>query len=119
MRQKSSVMQTPQFVPRALTSDSVHEVQHAMRLNPGSPFWYLFALGNACFAMERCEECIAAYGKAIGKNPNFIFVQMLLASGLGQLGQSEGTDETLRECRRLNPQFSLDWAQNLIPYKDQ
>ena len=97
----------------------VRAVQHAMRLNPGSPFWYLFALGNACFAMERDEECVEACRQAVAKNQNFIFAQMLLAAGLGQLGQSEGADEALSECRRLNPSFSLDWSQNLIPYKDQ
>ncbi len=97
----------------------VRAVQHAMRFNPGSPFWYLFALGNACFAMERYEECIAACGKAIVKNPNFIFAQMLLASGLGQLGQAEGAEEALGACRRLNPHFSLAWAQNLVPFKEQ
>ena len=98
--------------------EGVRAVQHAMRLNPGSPFWYLFALGNACFAMERYEECVAACRKAIGKNPNFIFAQMLLASGLGHLGRSEGADGALGECRRLNPHFSLAWARNLIPYKE-
>ena len=99
--------------------EGVREVQHAMRLNPGSPFWYLFALGNACFAMWRYEECIEACNKAIEKNPNFIFAQMLLAAGLGHLGRTDGADKALAECRRLNPHFSLTWARNLIPYKEQ
>lgn len=97
----------------------VREVQYAMRLNPGSPFWYLFALGNACFAMSSDEECVTACKKAIEKNPNFIFAQMLLAAGLGQLDRTEGADRAIAECRRLNPQFSLEWAKNLIPYKEQ
>jgi adenylate cyclase len=97
----------------------VREVQLAMRLNPGSPFWYLFALGNACFAMWRYEECVEACGKAVDKNPNFIFAQMLLAAGLGQLGRTEEADRALAECRRLNPRFSLDWAKDLVPYKEQ
>jgi adenylate cyclase len=97
----------------------VRAVQYAMRLNPGSPFWYLFALGNACFAMERDEECVEACRNAISKNPNFIFAHMLLAAGLGQLGRSEGADGALAECRRLNPHFSMVWALNLIPYKEQ
>lgn len=99
--------------------ESVREVQHALRLNPASPFWYLFALGNACFATWRYEECIAACNKAIAKNPNFIFAQMLLGAGLGQLGRSDGARKALDECRRLNPHFSLDWAKNLIPFKEQ
>lgn len=97
----------------------VKEVQHAMRLNPESPFWYLFALGNACFAMWRFEECVAACAKAVAKNPNFIFAQMLLAAGLGQLGRSAEANRALDECRRLNPHFTLTWAENLIPFKEQ
>ena len=100
-------------------AEGVREVQLAMRLNPGSPFWYLFAIGNACFAMRRYEECVEACNKAIEKNPNFIFAQMLLAAGLGQLGRSDGADKALGECLRLNPHFSLTWAKNLIPYKEQ
>ena len=99
--------------------EGVRRVQHAVRLNPGSPFWYLFALGNACFAMWRYDECVEACAKAVEKNPNFIFAQMLLASGLGQLGRTEGAERALDECRRLNPRFSLNWAKNLIPYKEQ
>ena len=52
--------------------EGVRAVQHAMQLNPGSPFWYLFALGNACFAMRSYEECVIACKQAVGKNPNFI-----------------------------------------------
>ncbi len=99
--------------------EGVREVQHAMRLNPGSPFWYLFALGNACFAMWRYEECVQACSQAVEKNPNFIFAQMLLAAGLGQLGRNDGADAALAECRRLNSRFSLAWAKNLIPFKER
>lgn len=95
----------------------VKEVQLAMKLNPGSPFWYLFALGNACFAMGSYKECISACRRAIEKNPNFIFAQMLLAAGLGQLGQLDSANAALVECRRLNPFFSLEWSKKLIPYK--
>ncbi len=99
--------------------EGVREVQHAMRLNPGSPFWYLFALGNACFAMWRYEECVQACSQAVEKNPNFIFAQMLLAAGLGQLGRNDGADAALAECRRLNSRFSLAWAKNLIPFRER
>ena len=95
----------------------VREVQIAMRLNPGSPFWYLFALGNASFAMSSYKDCVAAGLKAIEKNPNFIFAHMLRASGMGHLGDAEGAGKALIECRRLNPGFSLAWAADLIPYK--
>ncbi len=97
----------------------VQEVQIAMRLNPGSPFWYFFALGNACFAMSSYKDCVAACTKAIEKNPNFIFAQMLLAASLGHIGMGAPAEKALNECRRLNPGFSLDWAKNLIPYKSK
>ncbi len=94
-------------------------LQHATRLNPESPFWYLFAHGNASFAMERNNECVEACRKSIVKNPNFMLAQMLLAAVLGQLGQFEEAGKALGECRRLNPRFSLEWAQNLIHYKEK
>ncbi len=98
--------------------EGVREVQHAMRLNPGSPFWYLFALGNASFAMGSFEDCVVACSQAVLKNPNFIFAHMLLAAGQGHLGQLDGAKQSLAECVRLNPGFSLAWAQNLIPFKE-
>jgi adenylate cyclase len=98
--------------------EGVREVQHAMRLNPGSPFWYLFALGNASFAMGSYADCVAACDQAVQKNPNFIFAHMLLASGQGHLGELAGAKHALAECVRLNPGFSLEWAQDLIPFKE-
>jgi len=98
--------------------EGVRQVQRAMRLNPGSPFWYLFALGNACFAMGRDEECVSACSQAVSKNPNFIFAQMLLAATQGHLGQLDKARHAVQECRRLNPVFSVEWARNLIPFKE-
>ena len=53
--------------------DSMASVEKSIHLNPGSPFWYLFAQGNAYYSMGRYPEAVAACIKAAIINPNFIF----------------------------------------------
>ena len=64
-------------------------------------------------------EGVAVCKKVIQKNPNFIYAPMLHAAGLRQLGQMEKAALAVDEWRRLNAEFSLNWAKNLFPYKKQ
>jgi adenylate cyclase len=98
--------------------ESMEWVEKAIRLNPGSPFWYLFAQGNAYFSMGRYAEAVAACVKAAISNPNFIFAHLLLLACYSNLGNQEECDAELKECLTRMPDLSISWAQEVMPYKN-
>ena len=99
--------------------ESMEWVEKAIHLNPGSPFWYLFAQGNAYFSMERYSEAIAACIKAAIINPNFIFSHLLLLACYGNLGKREECEAELKECLARMPDLTVSWAEEVMPYKDR
>ena len=103
------------FVGRA--EEAVRAVEHAMRLNPSAPFWYMWALGITCFVKQDYVNAVAACKKASSANPNFVFAHLWLAAGYGLLGQPEAKDEAAH-CLRLNPDVSVKWAMEVVPYED-
>ena len=98
--------------------ESMEWVEKAIRLNPGSPFWYLFAQGNAYFSMGRYTEAVAACVKAAISNPNFIFAHLLLLACYSHLGNQEECEAELKECLTRMPDLSISWAQEVMPYKN-
>ncbi len=98
--------------------ESMEWVEKAIHLNPGSPFWYLFAQGNAYFSMGRYPEAVAACVKAAISNPNFIFAHLLLLACYSNLGNQEECQAELKECLTRMPDLSISWAQEVMPYKD-
>ena len=94
-------------------------VEKAIHLNPGSPFWYLFAQGNAYFSMGCYPEAIAACVKAAISNPNFIFAHLLLLACYSHLGSQEECKAELEECLTRMPDLTISWAQEVMPYKDR
>ena len=99
--------------------ESMEWVEKAILLNPGSPFWYLFAQGNAYFSMERYPEAIAACIKAAIINPNFIFVHLLLLACYSNLGKREECEAELKECLARIPDLTVSWAEEVMPYKER
>ena len=98
--------------------ESMEWVEKAIRLNPGAPFWYLFAQGNAQYSMGHYSEAIAACIKAAIINPNFIFAHLLLLACYSNLGEVEESKAELRECLIRMPSLTVSWAQKVMPYKD-
>ena len=97
---------------------SVRWVSKANRLNPAAPFWHLWALGTACFSMERYAEAVAAFKKAIGYNPHFIFARLGLAAGLGRLGKTGDAQAAFAECQAIFPDLTVAWVRDVVPYDE-
>ena len=97
---------------------SMEWIDKAIRLNPGSPFWYLFAQGNAYYSLSRYEEAISACTKAAITNPNFIFAHLILLACYSNLGNQEECEAELKQCLARMPGLSLNWAKEVMPYKD-
>ncbi len=97
---------------------SMEWVDKAIRLNPGSPFWYLFAQGNAYYSLNRYPEAISACIKAAISNPNFIFAHLILLACYSNMGNQEECQAELKQCLARMPALSLTWAKQVMPYKD-
>ncbi len=94
-------------------------LQRAIRLNPFAPSWYFFTLGNAFLIMERFEEAVSAYKKALQRSPDYLLAHVLLAVAYSMMGREKEARAEGAEVLRINPKFSLDYFAKTLPFKDQ
>ena len=64
-------------------------IETAMRLDPHYPSMYLFWLGHAFHSLERYDEAVAAYRRAISRSPDFLSARLFLAAACAQQGRME------------------------------
>ena len=94
-------------------------IKKAMRFNPVYPVYYLWDLGHAYFMMERYEEAIAAFKRALSLNPNFHPAHFYLAASYSELGRLEEARADVAALLRKWPGGSLELARERLPYKDE
>ncbi len=93
-------------------------IEKAMRLNPHYPLLYVFILGHSYHLMGRYEEAIAAYKKALTRNPNLSPAHQFLATIYSRLGREEEARAEVTEVLRISPNFSLEVWRQRVPFKD-
>ena len=93
-------------------------IEKAVRLNPHYPARYLWCLGHAYYLLTRHDEAIAAFKRALARNPDFVPASGFLAIVYGELGLSKEAKAAGATALRLSPQFSRHWIQQRLPYKD-
>jgi adenylate cyclase len=99
--------------------DAIPLFQKAIRLNPFGPAWYFFNLGSALLIMERSEEAVSAYKKALQRSPDNLLAHVLLATTYSMMGREKEARAEAAEVLRINPKFSLDYFAKALPFKDQ
>ena len=90
-----------------------------MRLNPRYPVWYLLNLGHAYFLAGRYEEAIAALERVLNRNPNFWPAHVYIAASYVELGREEEAWAQAEKLLKIHPHFSMESAEQRLPYKDQ
>src|SRR5262245_55361066 len=98
--------------------EAIGLIEQAMRLNPHYSPFYVFVLGHSYYLMGRYEEAIAAYKKALTRNPNLLEAHFNLAVVYSELGREEEARAEAAEILRISPNFSLETWKQMIPYKD-
>lgn len=98
------------------STEAIEQIQKALRLNPHSPGWYWWVLGQAEYAARQ-------YGSAVDtlrKEETYRTVsRRILAASLAQLGQ---IPEALREAELFmvsNPRFTISHWAAAQPFRDE
>lgn len=92
-------------------------IETAERLNPHYPFYYPHYVGLANFAVRRWAEAIAAFNRAITRNPDTLWPHVFLSAAYAHSGAARAAKAALTEVARLDPDFSLARAEALLSYK--
>jgi adenylate cyclase len=94
-------------------------LKRAFRLDPiPQPYFYIFAAmayrinGQYEKAIEMCE-------KALSGNPDNLAVHLTLAACYSSLNRTIDARNAIEEVLRINPNFSLEYYANTLPYKNQ
>lgn len=97
-----------------------HELAlRALRLSPRDPFSAIYygVAGYAQFVGRNYQEAINLSREAIRQRSDFPGGYRVLTVAAGMAGQTETAAATLRELRRTQPNISLDWVANSLPWK--
>jgi adenylate cyclase len=93
--------------------------EKALRLNPLPPAFYYLNLGSTYRVLERYEEAIAMYKKAVALTPNNIFAHINLAATYNFIGKEEEAKASAAEVLRINPKWSLERYEKTQVTKDK
>jgi len=96
---------------------AVQVVEHAMRLNPYYPQYYLYELGLAQFGLESFDQAASTLEKALALNPEDVWSMRVLLATYGQLGRDEEASRIRNKLSRtsflelLSVKSALFWHQ--------
>jgi TolB-like protein len=99
--------------------EAIALVKKAMRLNPRYPVWYLLNLGHAHFLAGRYEEAIAVLERVLNRNPNVWPAHVYITASYVELGREEEARAQAEKLLKIHPHFSMESAEQKVPYKDQ
>jgi adenylate cyclase len=92
----------------------------AIRLNPFPPVWYLWGLGSCYRDMDRYEEAIEEFKKALRLYPDSLPPHLGLAATYSLMGRQQEAHAEANEILRIDPKFSLNrHAKGFLFFKNQ
>jgi adenylate cyclase len=101
------------------TELAIKLIKRAIRLNPIPPPHYYYFLAMAHRNNEQYEKAIQWSKKALINNPDQLSAYTTLVACYSSLNLSGETRNAVEEVLRINPNFSLEYYANVIPYKNQ
>jgi len=92
-------------------------VEKAMRLNPRYPAYYSWVLGQAHLLTGRYAEGIAALKVSLIRT-DFLHSHIDLVLAYSELSRDEEAKTAMAEILRISPSFSLEAAEQILPFRD-
>src|SRR5947209_8695457 len=92
--------------------------RRALRLSPRDPFTaiYCAAAGYAQFTGRDYDEAIACSREAIRERGGFVGALRVITAAAGMSGNTDVAASSLQELQRAQPNISLAWIANQIPW---
>src|SRR5262245_8892915 len=97
--------------------EGLSRIQHAIRLNPHCPSFYLWTLGHTYYLLGRRQEALDTFAKVLQENPNFSGALAFRAVLLDELGRTREAREAWAKTGALMPGVSMVSLRERIPYK--
>lgn len=97
---------------------AVANMEKAMRLDPRYPSMWTHFLGHARFMMGDYEGAVREFRERIERQPNTDLSRAFLASSYGHLDRPEDAQRAWGDMLAVNPDYSLEQKQRVLPYKD-
>jgi adenylate cyclase len=90
-----------------------------IRLDPFQPLIFsLGAMGMANYMLRRYGEAVLFFRECASRLPNLQTPHLWLATSYAQSGQLREARTEAAEVLRINPGFTLEGYERLLPYKD-
>jgi TolB-like protein len=93
--------------------------RRALRLSPRDPFSAIYC-GVAAYSQyvgHNYDEAMRFARESVRQRNDFVGGHRVLTAAAGMLGQKEAAKAALRELRRAQPNISLGWVANQMPFK--
>jgi TolB-like protein len=110
----------------ALTLDGQSEeamryLERATRMSPRDPFTGVFfaPIGSAHYMAGRYEEAVKWARESVRQRHEYLGAHRVLCAGLAQAGQVEEAKAALKILRQLQPNLSIAWVRQSLPYTDR
>jgi adenylate cyclase len=89
--------------------------KEAQRRNPYCPAWYIHNMGNSYRGLERWDEAIAEYKRALARKPDHFPALASMVTAYGMAGRLEEGRPVVTEILRIYPGYCIEKAS--LPYK--
>ena len=92
-------------------------LEKAFSLNPMPPVFYYGYLGMANNVMEKYEEAIEAYKKALSISPKHFYSHVGLTESYSLLGREEEACQSAEDVKRMHPGYTADHHLYAMQYR--
>ncbi|MFC1580820.1 tetratricopeptide repeat protein [Thermodesulfobacteriota bacterium] len=99
--------------------EGVKFLNKAIRLNPLPPSMYFNQLGGGLRLLGRYEDAVAAYKKALDREPTNLFAHIGLAATYPYLGRQKEAHAEASKVLKLDPEFSVEDFAKKMPFKNK
>ncbi len=100
------------------SEDAVNYFQKALGMNPHDPLTAVFysGMGTAHYYAHRYDEAIEWSRKAIRERPGYTAAHRILCASLAMAGRMEDAEAAAATLRQLQPNISIAWVEQHVPY---
>jgi TolB-like protein/Tfp pilus assembly protein PilF len=100
------------------SDEAIRYFEQALRMSPHDPLKAFFYSGTgvAHYCARRYDDAVDWASKAIMERPGFTAAHRIHCASLAQAGRCDETREAMTALRRLQPDISIAWIEQHVPY---